>query len=369
MTPTRRFNKEMLHSLIRSIRLLAGFRPAGVLSVIRWLWVFMRAAQRRGHYAEAFDVAVPPLIILSATMRCNLHCSGCYSRNFSLNNELPLASMDRLFSEARTLGVSMFVMTGGEPLLLGGLLNLLARHRDLLFLLFNNATLLDAGAARQIGASHNIIPMLSIEGNETMTDQRRGSGMHRTVLATMDLLKREHAFFGFSTMVTTNNIALMHHDSFYDDLIQRGCRIGLLVGYVPAAGDAPLDCLPSVEAQRALRKRVRELQHSKQLILMQMPEDEYEQTGACLAAGKGFVHINAHGYVEPCPFFHWSTHTIQGSTLKQALASPWLRHIRTNTNFTDIPHKGCALFEHRSELQTAATSMGVIDTESAFKEG
>jgi MoaA/NifB/PqqE/SkfB family radical SAM enzyme len=163
-------------------------------------------------------------------------------------------------------------------------------------------------------------------------------------------------------------IALLHQDSFYDDLIRRGCRIGLLVGYVPASKDAPLDPLPTVEAQRTLRKRVKQLQRSKQLILMQMPEDEYEQTGTCLAAGKGFVHINAHGYVEPCPFFHWSTNTVQNSSLKQAFDSPWLHHIRNKTNFTEIAHIGCALFEHSAELAKTAESFRVIDTETVFKQ-
>jgi MoaA/NifB/PqqE/SkfB family radical SAM enzyme len=368
MTGTRRFNTEMLFALIRAIRLWAGFRPGRIVSIVRRFSLFLSAARRRNRHARSGVIAVPPVIILSATMQCNLTCMGCYSRNFSLQNELSFDRMDRLFSEAESLGVSMFVITGGEPFLLRGLLDLLARHRDLLFLLFNNATLLDSGAARQIGKSDNIIPLLSIEGDAAMTDRRRGNGTHRKVIDAMDMLKKEQAFFGFSIMVTTQNSAIVRQDSFYDDLVRRGCRIGLLVGYVPASEGAPLDLLLSAQEQRTLRKRVRELQRSKSLILMQMPEDEYEQTGTCLAAGKGFVHINAHGYVEPCPFFHWSTHTVQDSSLKEALGSPWLHHIRAKTNFTQIPHKGCALFEHRTELAKTAESLGAIDTETMYKK-
>jgi MoaA/NifB/PqqE/SkfB family radical SAM enzyme len=367
MTKMRQFNTEMLFALVKAIRLWAGFRPGRILSIMRRFSLFLIAARRRNRHARSGDIAVPPVIIFSITMRCNLTCTGCYSRNFSLKNELSLDRIDRLFSEAESLGISLFVITGGEPFLYPGLLDLLERHPGLLFLVFNNATLLDPAGARRIGKSNNIIPLFSVEGDEAMTDHRRGKGTYRKVMDAMELLKKEKAFFGFSAMVTTRNNAIVRQDSFYDDLIRRGCSIGLLVGYVPASESAPLDLLlPSFE-QRTLRNRVLELQQSKPLILMQMPEDEYERAGTCLAAGKGFVHINAHGYVEPCPFFHWSTHTVQDSSLKEALESSWLHHIRANTNYTEIPHKGCALFEHQSELSQSAKSLGVIDTETMFK--
>jgi MoaA/NifB/PqqE/SkfB family radical SAM enzyme len=360
-----RFTRDLIGTAFQSIRLWAGVNPARIASIAGQALRFRRSARKRAATAEHDNIKVPPVIILSATMKCNLACKGCYSRNYALDNELTIRRMDRLFDEAEELGVSVFVITGGEPFLRDGLLDLLIRHRKLVFMLFNNGTLIDADAAKRIGRSHNIIPFVSIEGDEAMTDARRGKGVYRKALDAMALLRKERAYFGFSTMVTTENIELVKRDSYYDDFIARGCRMGLLVGYVPVCADSPLDLLPSSESQRALHARVNELQRLKRLILVQMPDDEYEVAGSCLAASKGFVHINAQGYVEPCPFFHRSTHTVRDCSLREALDSPWLRHIREKTNFTEIPHKGCALFEHGAELAQAAEAMGVLDTEKA----
>jgi MoaA/NifB/PqqE/SkfB family radical SAM enzyme len=94
-----------------------------------------------------------------------------------------------------------------------------------------------------------------------------------------------------------------------------------------------------------------------------MADDEYEQGGACMAAGRGFVHINAQGDVEPCPFAHFATHSVRTHSLQDALAAPMFAHIRGRPELSAKPSQGCALVEHRKILADAMSQFGVRNTE------
>ena len=53
------------------------------------------------------------------TNECNLNCPGCYNKSFHQSNKEELSD-ERLRSitdEAKQLGVSFFVIAGGEPFL------------------------------------------------------------------------------------------------------------------------------------------------------------------------------------------------------------------------------------------------------------
>ncbi len=58
-----------------------------------------------------------------------------------------------------------------------------------------------------------------------------------------------------------------------------------------------------------------------ELILNSFPGDEKE-SGGCLAAARGFFHINPYGGVEPCPFSPYSDTNIREMPLRRALESP-----------------------------------------------
>jgi MoaA/NifB/PqqE/SkfB family radical SAM enzyme len=297
-------------------------------------------------------------------MQCNLACKGCYSRDYPRKNELSLAKIDGLFNEARDLGSMFFVITGGEPLMREGLLDLCIRHRDLIFMFYTNATLMDRDCARKIASSNNIIPFISIEGTRETTDGRRGKGVYDCVMNAMDALKKTKTLFGFSAMVDKNNLHLLSSDSFYDDMIDRGCRIGLCVGFVPSASKADKELVPTEQEQTDFRKAICRIRKKKRIVLLHMPDDEYEQGGSCMAAGRGFVHINAQGFVEPCPFSHVATDSVAKVSLKKALASPLFSSIRDHAVLLRKPLEGCALFEHRAELSHIVRETGATATET-----
>jgi len=90
------------------------------------------AARREAFAAEA-GFSPPTTILISPTMRCNLHCSDCYAGEYSKRDELSYSLMDRVLSEAEALGVFFVTVLGGEPFIRDDLWDLYEKHRDIYF--------------------------------------------------------------------------------------------------------------------------------------------------------------------------------------------------------------------------------------------
>ena len=361
---TNKFHQSLAWGIKTTIRLWAGWNPLKILALWQRFRIFRKANQRRERLLEEEKIMVPPLIIFSPTMLCNLSCKGCYSRNYPVDDELSLDEISRLFSDAEDAGVGFFVITGGEPLIREGLMDLLVKHKNLIFFLFTNGSTIKKPWAEKVGRLKNIVPVISVEGDEKHTTERRGEGVHQQVMQSMAYLREAGAFFGFSSMVTTQNLTTLGEEKFYDGMIERGCRIGFCVGYVPSGNDADLKLVPTPEQQEWFRKRVIHMQQNKPMILIQLPDDEYEVAGTCMAAGRGFLHINAQGYVEPCPFSHIASDSIRKKPLKDVLQAPLFTYIREHSELLNRPSMGCALFENRDKLNAVADQLGAINTEN-----
>jgi MoaA/NifB/PqqE/SkfB family radical SAM enzyme len=361
--PHGAYNTGMAQGILKAVRLWSHWNPRRIALLWNRYRIFQKANRRRAGIFQNDQILVPPLLILSVTMKCNLSCVGCYSREYPTHGELGWEGIDRLMTEAEELGVGFFVLTGGEPLLLPGLLDLLAKHRNLIFFLFTNGTRIDRDWAGSVAKMDNVIPLLSVEGSQSDTDSRRGAGTYEKVMTAMEYLAEADAFFGFSSMVSRKNFSLLGTDEFLDGMISRGCRMGYFVGYVPCGEKAPLDLVPEAGEQRWFRQRVRCFQENKRILLIHMPDDEYEIAGSCMAAARGFLHINAQGYVEPCPFAHFATDTVRAVSLREALQSPLFSYIRSRDYLLTKPHLGCALYENRKKLMAAAAGLGAISTE------
>jgi MoaA/NifB/PqqE/SkfB family radical SAM enzyme len=363
MREERTINYGLAEGILRFVRIWSGGNPARIMRLWKRYRIVKRANRIRARCLTEKDLMVPPLVIFSVTMSCNLECAGCYSREYPEDGELSLVEIESLFKQAEALGVAFFVITGGEPLKRDGILPLLQSHPNLIFLMFTNGTYIDSAAAEAIGRIDNVIPVLSLEGDKENTDKRRGKGSYDNVLKAMDCLSESNVFFGFSVMTTRANINVLSEDAFFDDMIGRGCRIGFCIGYVPSARDADFEWIPTPEEHARFRNHILQIQRRKRLLLVHLPDDEYKETGSCMAAGRGFIHVNAQGYVEPCPFSHFASFTVRDKSLEASLRTPLFAHIRDHSELLTQPRMGCALYEHREELEKAAEKLGARSTE------
>jgi len=329
--------------------------PGFAMRALRLMRRQQKAARVRERW-EASGTHVPPFAIYSTTARCNLRCAGCYANilHISDRNELTDARTRALLREAVDLGVSVMLLAGGEPLLRERMLELTAAAPEILFLLFTNGTLLDTEVAERLKRQRHVVPVLSIEGDESKTDARRGDGSHQQVLNAMQLLRAKRVFFGTSTTLTSENFELATDRQHLLNLIRNGCRLFYFINYVPAAPGTD-DLQLTLEQVAELDRRLASYRKDLPCLLIAFPHDEIA-LGGCLAAGKGFLHINAYGDVEPCPFSPYSDRNLSEATLLEALHSPLFRKILDSGVTLDETDGRCALWKRREWVSSLCAS-------------
>jgi len=352
-------NEQGVGDLVKSaLRIWGSSGPRRLLFFLRVAYRLWRAEGRRARGERRLGGPVPVVLALSPTMRCNFNCQGCYSHGRPTRDELSTDELDALLTEAEKLGVPAIVVTGGEPFLRPDLLDLFARHRRLLFVPITNGVLLTPKAARRLARSGNTVTLVSIEGALQHTDERRRPGAHAAALRAFQLLRDARACFGFAAMVTTANADHLASDDFVDEMISLGCSVGYLTEYVPCGQTTRNDWVLDEETRAAVRQRVLDLRRRRPIVLIQFPDDEYGQGNRCSAAGRASLHVNSQGDVEPCPFVAIARDNIRDGGLAAACRSPFLGAIREHPDLLRRQRYGCALFEHRAELEALAKEHG-----------
>jgi MoaA/NifB/PqqE/SkfB family radical SAM enzyme len=344
---------EMLDGLVRSTfrdALRASVRDPRLAGFfLRTLKTQKRAAALRTAWEEK-GVHVPPLMILSVTDRCNLRCAGCYSQSLRLSPkpEMGPERLQKLFAEAAELGLSIILLAGGEPLMKPELLDITAKHPHIIFPLLTNGYLLDDALIARLKEQRHVIPMLSLEGFETETDLRRGTGTYAHVQQAMERLHAAGIFFGVSVTVTRLNYGTVTDDSFVRSLLGKGCKAFFYVEYSPVRpgteGLVPTHKQREGMAMESFRSKF-------PAVFLAFPGDE-KKFGGCLSAGRGFIHVSAAGDLEPCPFAPYSDASLLSLSLEQALRSGFLGRIREHSGELLETDGGCAIWKKREWAQS-----------------
>jgi len=299
---------------------------------------------------------IPSFLIASITSRCNLHCAGCYSRcNDATTDTEPVEQLSadewhQIFTEAKDLGVSFIMLAGGEPMLRPDVIERASRMTDILFPIFTNGTFITDRMLQLLDRCRNLIPVVSIEGGPEITDSRRGEGIYSRLIETMDEFSRRGLLFGASVTVTTENLKEVTSEEFLRTLTDRGCRLVIYIEYVPVNEDS-IHLAPGDQERKALDEAMMRLRGSfPETILLAFPGDE-KADGGCMAAGRGFFHINSHGGAEPCPFSPYSDVNVRKQGLREAMHSKLFTSLREGDFLDDEHVGGCVLFEKRAEVE------------------
>lgn len=317
-----------------------------------------RNARRLRRKSEERGEHIPPFLIGSITTACNLHCKGCYARaNHHCQDDVGIQSRmlsarqwGDIFREAEELGIGFILLAGGEPFLRKDVLMEAAKHRKILFPVFTNGTMFSDETMVLLDENRNLIPVLSIEGNQELTDTRRGDGTYHKLMDSMQRLKEKGIVFAASVMVTKENYRDVLDDVFLAVLKEQGCKGVIYVEYVPVDGTTK-DLAPDDAVRQLMMDRLNELRRQEgEMVLIAFPGDE-KSSGGCLAAGRGFFHINAMGGAEPCPFSPYSDVNLKEMTLRQALKSPLFSKLRENGNLEKEHIGGCVLFEQEEAVK------------------
>ena len=315
-----------------------------------------REASRKRAKAEAEGEHIPSFLIASITSSCNLHCEGCYSRqNHACTDAAPVNQLtgedgENIFVQAKELGISFILLAGGEPLLRRDVVEAAGKHPEILFPIFTNGTLLNDEYITLFDKKRNLLPVLSIEGLEEKTDERRGGGVYTGVKKAMERIQKNHLIFGTSVTATTANLNEITGKEFLDELRDSGCKAVIYVEFVPVTEESR-DLAPGEAEREYLRDRLAAIREEyPDTVFISFPGDE-KSSGGCLAAGRGFFHINSHGGAEPCPFSPYSDINVKNTSLRQALRSPLFTALREQNVLLEDHSGGCVLFERRETVE------------------
>lgn len=325
--------------------------------------------------AQELGCSVPWAILIDPTAKCNLHCTGCWAGEYSQKDELDFDTLDRIFTECEELGIYFIIMSGGEPTLRkDDIVKLAEKHSSQGFLLFTNGTLVDDKFIEDMKRVGNITLTFSIEGFEETTDARRGKGVFKKVMDAMDRMRKAGLIYGVSTTYNRYNTEELASEEFVDMLVDKGVTYAWYFTYIPVGRDADVEMMATPEQRAYMYDKILEYRRTKPIFIMDFWNDG-EASNGCIAGGRRYLHINAHGDVEPCAFIHYATCNIKDVSLKDALRSPLMLAYQKRQPFNMNHHRPCPLIDNPElmveivqESKAYSTQLSADETPEEFAE-
>ena len=111
----------------------------------------------------------------------------------------------------------------------------------------------------------------------------------------------------------------MTDERFIAAAVDAGCRLFFFMEYTPIQ-EGTEEWVITEPQREGMRGLVAGFRRRFPAVFIAVPWDE-EQTGGCLASGRGFVHISATGDLEPCPFAPYSDVNLKELSLR---AGAWV---------------------------------------------
>ncbi len=302
----------------------------------------------------------PPFLYISVINSCNLRCQGCWVDVAHKQHTIDRAAMQRLIGEACEMGNSFFGIVGGEPFMHGELLDILADHPGCYFQVFTNGHFITDEVAKTLRKLGNVTPLISIEGTEIVSDERRGRlGVYSKSMEGIQNCLKNKVFTGVCTSVCKTNIDDLVTEKWVDRLIEMGVFYTWFHVYRPMGPDASEELCLSREEQLRIRKFVVEMRARKPIIFVDAYYDDQGQA-LCPAATGISHHINPWGGVEPCPIVQFVTDSIhdETKTLNEKFNSPYLKAFRELARDTT---RGCIVLERPDLLEKLVADYKAVD--------
>ena len=327
---------------------------------------FFRGTKLIRKNRKKYGCNIPWLILFDPTSACNMHCAGCWAGTYGNKHNLSFDDMDKIVTEGKELGVYIYMLTGGEPLVRkNDLIKLAEKHNDVQFAIYTNSTLIDEAFCNELTRVGNIAFLLSIEGSPDTNDARRGDGHYKAVMNAMDLLKKHGILFGTSICYTSQNIEAVTSDSFLSMISAKGAKFGFYFHYMPIGNKAVTDLLPTPEQRKYMLERIRYIR-SEECSIPFFPMDfqnDGEYVGGCIAAGRNYFHINSAGDAEPCVFIHYSDSNIRNKSILEILQSPLFMAYHNNQPFNENHLMPCPMLENPDALEKMVKETGAVSTD------
>jgi MoaA/NifB/PqqE/SkfB family radical SAM enzyme len=326
-----------------------NFGVKGMLSVERY-----KREIKKGIY-------FPPFIYISILNSCNLRCQGCWVDVDKPQVKLSLERLNRIVEDAKSHGNRFFGILGGEPFMHTELFDFLADHRDCFFQIFTNGQLITDKKAKQLRQLANSTPLISIEGNEIVSNERRGSkDVYERTMRGLQASIDNKLMTGVATSLCQTNIDSLLTEDWLKRLIGLGVHYAWYHTYRPVG--------PQIHEELALTRE--QAQRVRQFVVdvrcklpIGMIDAYYDGKGKALCPMATGIshHIGPTGGVEPCPIIQFATENVnETDSIYDALTqSAFVRDFRE----TAAKHtRGCIVLERPDLVLELAEKHGAKDT-------
>ncbi|PYV11801.1 MAG: radical SAM protein [Acidobacteria bacterium] len=302
----------------------------------------------------------PPFLFISVISSCQLRCQGCWVDVEGPRHYIDLQTMNRILDDAKRHGNSYFGILGGEPFLHPQLFDILAAHRDCYFQIFTNGHLISDSVARELRRLGNATPLVSIEGNEVVSDQRRGrSGVYQKSLAGLENCRRNRLITGVATSVCQTNIDLVG-EAWLRRLIALGVHYVWFHTYRVIGPNASPELALRPEQVVAVRRFIVKMRARLPIAIVDAYWDDRGEALCPMATGVSH-HISPYGDVEPCPIIQFARETVRdGPGIYEIMTrSAFLKDFRDTAAQAT---RGCIVLERPDLVRELVARHGARDT-------
>jgi MoaA/NifB/PqqE/SkfB family radical SAM enzyme len=322
----------------------------------------MRSVQKHKERLRRGQV-FPPFLYVSIINSCNLRCQGCWVDVAAKMEAIPPEAMHRLITEAKAMGNVFFGIVGGEPFMHPNLFEILEAHPDCYFQIFTNGHFITADKAARLRRLGNVTPLISVEGTESVSDQRRGRAgvLNRTLEGIRNCLKNK-LFTGVCTSLCQTNIDDLLTEQWIDRLIDMGVMYTWFHVYRPMGPEANPELSLTPEQQLRARKFVVEMRARKPIIIIDAYYDG-EGRALCPAATGISHHINPWGGIEPCPIVQFTRESIYPTEDSRPLSEKFIQSefLRDFRDLARSTTRGCIVLERPDLLREVVERHGAAD--------
>lgn len=335
-----------------------NFGWKGLVSVERF-----KRRLKRGDY-------FPPFLYISIINSCNLRCQGCWVDVEAERSAIDLEAMNRLIEDAKKHGNSFFGILGGEPFMHPELLEILAAHPDCYFQVFTNGQFITEKVAKRLHELGNVTPLISIEGREVVSDERRGKVdvFNRTMRGLKNALDAG-ILTGVATSVCQSNIDDLLSEKWLDELIALGAHYCWFHTYRPVGPQMNADLGLRPDQLVQVREFVTTMRAKKPIAIIDAYYD-HEGKALCPMSTGVSHHISPYGDIEPCPILQFGKETIhdERGIYETIRSSGFLKDFR---ELTAEATRGCVVLERPDLVKSLVEKHGAKDTtarQSAMRE-
>jgi MoaA/NifB/PqqE/SkfB family radical SAM enzyme len=312
--------------------------------------------KRRRRRGENF----PPFLFISVISSCQLRCQGCWVDVAAASQRLSLDELNRIVDDAKAHGNAYFGILGGEPFMHPQLLELFAAHPDCYFQVFTNGQLITDDVARELARLGNVTPLISVEGSEIVSDERRGRVQVLTkTLEGLAACRRHGLLIGVATSVCQTNIDLVC-EAWLRRLVRMGVHYVWFHTY-RVVGPKPNPQLAlSPEQVLAVRRFIVQMRARLPIAIVDAYWDDRGEALCPMATGVSH-HIGPGGHIEPCPVIQFATETVRdnGSIYDAMTRSAFLRDFREAA--AGATH-GCIVLERPDIVRDLVRRHGAKDS-------